>query len=136
MMGDGLERGPTTPVDWLTMTHTRTYELGPATRPVAVPEGMDDASVAKAAGRIELPLHIRWSGPPIIYDLDDRADRARVYEQVLREGTESVAAARRRSVSVSPSPQPTGREPDGCTDLDGRGGLMERAHCRVISVSH
>jgi hypothetical protein len=39
-------------------------------------------------GRIELPLHIRWSGQPITYDLDDRADRARVYEQVLREGTE------------------------------------------------
>lgn len=37
---------------------------------------------------MELPLHIRWSGPPVIYDLDDRADRARVYEQVLREGTE------------------------------------------------
>jgi len=37
---------------------------------------------------VELPLHIRWSGPPIAYDLDDRADRARVYEQVLREGTE------------------------------------------------
>jgi hypothetical protein len=43
----------------------------------------------KASGRIELPLHIRWSGPPITYDLDDRADRVRVYEQVLREGTES-----------------------------------------------
>jgi hypothetical protein len=43
----------------------------------------------KASGRIELPLHIRWSGPPLTYDLDDRADRARVYEQVLREGTES-----------------------------------------------
>jgi hypothetical protein len=43
----------------------------------------------KASGPIELPLHIRWSGPPLTYDLDDRADRARVYEQVLREGTES-----------------------------------------------
>ena len=36
---------------------------------------------------MELPLHLRWSGPSIVYDLDDRADRARVYEQVLREGT-------------------------------------------------
>jgi hypothetical protein len=43
----------------------------------------------KASGRIELPPHIRWSGPALTYDLDDRADRARVYEQVLREGTES-----------------------------------------------
>jgi hypothetical protein len=33
-------------------------------------------------------LHIRWSGPPIAYDLDSRPDRARVYEQVLREGTD------------------------------------------------
>ena len=38
---------------------------------------------------VELPLHIRWSGPPITYDLADRTDRARVYEQVLREGTEA-----------------------------------------------
>jgi hypothetical protein len=70
------------------MAHTRSPELGPAARPVAVPEDLDDPSQPKARGRIELPLHIRWSGPPITYDLDDRADRARVYEQVLREGTE------------------------------------------------
>jgi hypothetical protein len=31
---------------------------------------------------------VRWSGPALSYNLDDRADRARVYEQVLREGTE------------------------------------------------
>ena len=70
------------------MAHTRTPELGPAARPVAVPEDLDAPSVPRASGRIELPLHIRWSAPPLIYDFDDRADRARVYEQVLREGTE------------------------------------------------
>jgi hypothetical protein len=70
------------------MAQTRSYELGPAARPVAVPEDLDDPSVVKATGRVELPLHIRWSGPPIAYDLGDRADRARVYEQVLREGTQ------------------------------------------------
>lgn len=70
------------------MAHTRTRRLGPAARPVAVPEGLDDPSLLKASGEVELPLHIRWSGPPITYDLNDRADRARVYEQVLREGTE------------------------------------------------
>jgi hypothetical protein len=70
------------------MAHTRSSELGPASRPVAVPEDLDDPSLPKARGRIELPIHIRWSGPPIIYDLEDRADRARVYEQVLREGSE------------------------------------------------
>ncbi len=70
------------------MAHTRSYDLGPAARPVAVPEDLDEPSVPKARGRIELPLHIRWSGPPLTYDLADRGDRARVYEQVLREGTE------------------------------------------------
>ncbi len=69
------------------MAHTRTPELGPATRPVAVPADFG-FPVPKASGRVELPLHIRWSGPTVTYDLDDRADRARVYEQVLREGTE------------------------------------------------
>ncbi|MCZ7590045.1 MAG: hypothetical protein M5U27_14570 [Gaiella sp.] len=70
------------------MTRTRSPELGPAARPVAVPEDLDDPALPKARGRIGLPLHVRWSGPSIVYDLDDRADRARVYEQVLREGTE------------------------------------------------
>lgn len=70
------------------MAQTRNAELGPEARPVAVPDNLDDPSLPKASGRIELPLHIRWSGPVITYDLDDRADRARVYEQVLREGTE------------------------------------------------
>ncbi|MBA2460519.1 MAG: hypothetical protein H0V45_01915 [Actinobacteria bacterium] len=70
------------------MAQTRTRELGPAARPVAVAEDLDDASAPKASGRVELPRHIRWSGPPLTYDLSDRADRARVYEQVLREGTE------------------------------------------------
>jgi hypothetical protein len=70
------------------MARTRTSELGPAARPVAVPEDFYDPSAPGASGRIELPLHIRWSAPPVTYDLDDRADRARVYEQVLREGTE------------------------------------------------
>lgn len=70
------------------MTHTRTRQLGPAARPVAVPDDFDDDSVPKASGEIELPLHIRWSGPPLTYDLNVRPDRARVYEQVLREGTD------------------------------------------------
>jgi len=70
------------------MAHSRTHELGPSARPIAVPEDLDDSSLTKASGLIELPPHIRWSGPSITYDLGDRADRARVYEQVLREGTE------------------------------------------------
>ncbi len=42
----------------------------------------------KATGVVELPFHVRWSDPSITYDLQQRADRIRVYEQVLREGTE------------------------------------------------
>ena len=70
------------------MGTTRTPTLGPAARPVAVPAELGGASARKAHGCVQLPLHIRWSGPPVTYDLADRADRARVYEQVLREGTE------------------------------------------------
>lgn len=62
-------------------------ELGPFARPVELPEDVDDRAITKASGLIELPMHVRWSGPPKTYDLDDRRDRARVYEQVLREGT-------------------------------------------------
>ena len=69
------------------MARMRTRHLGPAARPVAVPTDFGDRSQPRAWGRIVLPLHIRWSGPSITYDLDDRSDRARVYEQVLREGT-------------------------------------------------
>ena len=69
------------------MAQTRTRTLGPAARPVAVPADLDNPSLPKASGRIELPSHIRWSGQPLTYDLNDRSDRARVYEQVLREGT-------------------------------------------------
>ena len=42
----------------------------------------------KASGTVELPFHVRWSEPSISYDLGQRSDRVRVYEQVLREGTE------------------------------------------------
>lgn len=35
-----------------------------------------------------LPLHIDWSGQPRRYDLSDPQQRARVYEQVLREGND------------------------------------------------
>jgi len=60
------------------MVQTRTSNLGPAARPVAVPDDLDDRSLPKARGRIELPLHVRWSGPALTYDLDDQSDRARV----------------------------------------------------------
>jgi hypothetical protein len=62
--------------------------LGPEARPVAAPDDVADPAVEKAHGRIELPLHVRWSGPSKVYDLNQRSDRLRVYEQVLREGND------------------------------------------------
>lgn len=70
------------------MARTRSLTLGPASRPVAVPDDVEESRLTKASGQVELPSHIRWSGLPLTYDLTYRADRARVYEQVLREGTE------------------------------------------------
>lgn len=54
----------------------------------AVPEDVDAPDVEKACGVVELPHHICWSSPFRHYDLTHRHDRARVYEQVLREGNE------------------------------------------------
>ena len=70
------------------MSRTRSTTIGPASRPVAIPDDIDDPRRSRATGRVELPFHVRWNGPPIAYDLDDPRDRRRVYEQVLREGTE------------------------------------------------
>lgn len=56
-------------------------------RPVAVPDDLG-SSREHETGVVELPLHIRWSGPHRVYDLGDPDDMRRVYEQVLREGTE------------------------------------------------
>ena len=55
-------------------------------RPVAVIEDLGDDG-PKASGRIELPVRIAWSEPRRTYDLSQRYDRRRVYEQVLSEGT-------------------------------------------------
>jgi len=62
--------------------------MGTDPRPVAVPDDVDDPRHEKASGIVQLPSNVRWSGPPKTYDLDDPTERARVYEQVLREGTE------------------------------------------------
>lgn len=56
--------------------------------PPVIPDDVDDPEVSKAAGVVTLPHRVQWSGPQRTYDLNDRLDRARVYEQVLREGLE------------------------------------------------
>ncbi len=67
----------------------RSSQIGPATRPVAIPDDVADPTVPKATGRVELPPNVRWSDPPVIYDMAERRDRISVYEQVLTEGTEA-----------------------------------------------
>ena len=69
------------------MATTRSSDVGPSTRPVAVPDDVDDPSIAKAVGRVVLRAHVRWSGRSN-YDLSDRRDRISAYEQVLTEGTD------------------------------------------------
>jgi len=56
------------------------------TRPFHVPASLRELNGPTTSGRVRLPLHLEWSGGRE-YDLDDPADRARVYELVLREGT-------------------------------------------------
>ncbi len=70
------------------MARTRTASLGPASRPVAAPDDAGDPGLVKASGHVTLPHHVRWSGPSLQYDLADRMDRLRVYEQVLQEGND------------------------------------------------
>jgi hypothetical protein len=65
----------------------RSQLLGPDSTPVSLPSSDYDRSKVRTTGVVELPLHIRWSGPALTYDLGDRRDLSRVYEQVLREGT-------------------------------------------------
>jgi len=70
------------------MARTRSDRVGPASRPVAIPTDVDDPAVRKASGRVQLPHNVRWSDPLVTYDMSRREDRARVYEQVMREGTD------------------------------------------------
>jgi hypothetical protein len=55
-------------------------------RPFVVPGSLAELGGPTVSGRVRLPLHLDWSSGRE-YDLDDPADRARVYEIVLREGT-------------------------------------------------
>jgi hypothetical protein len=66
----------------------RSATVGPASRPVAIPDDVDAEGTDKAGGVVELPSWVRWTGPRRRYDLDDRRDRALVYEQVMSEGTD------------------------------------------------
>ena len=54
--------------------------------PPEIPDDVDDPGVSKAHGVVTLPRRVNWSRTDPTYDLSDRRQRARVYEQVLREG--------------------------------------------------
>lgn len=56
-------------------------------RPVSVPRDVKKRGGARRRS-VTLPLHVRWSGRPVEYSLADPVHLRRVYEQVLREGTE------------------------------------------------
>jgi len=57
--------------------------------PFMVPDRLWRLDLADALAHVTLPGHLHWSGPSRTYELSDRSDRARVYEIVLREGTEA-----------------------------------------------
>jgi transcriptional regulator with XRE-family HTH domain len=56
-------------------------------KPVWAPDRLPRLAVARALAVVELPLHLNWSAPGRRFDLRSRADRARVYEIVLQEGS-------------------------------------------------
>jgi transcriptional regulator with XRE-family HTH domain len=64
-------------------------QVGPRGEPYVVPDRLWRLEIADALATVVLPSHLHWSGPSRIYRLADRRDRARVYEIVLREGTET-----------------------------------------------
>jgi hypothetical protein len=70
------------------MVSSRSSELGPESRPVAIPDDFATTRQEKATGIIRLPNRVRWSSPEMTFDMDAPADRRRVYELVLAEGTE------------------------------------------------
>jgi transcriptional regulator with XRE-family HTH domain len=56
-------------------------------KPTWTPDRLPRLDVTHALATIELPLHLNWSAPGRVFDLRSRADRARLYEIVLQEGT-------------------------------------------------
>jgi len=56
-------------------------------KPIWVPDRLPRLDVTRALATVELPLHLNWSAPGRIFDFRSRADRSRVYEAVLQEGT-------------------------------------------------
>lgn len=62
-------------------------------RVVRTPSRLPRLPVAQALGAVELALTLNWSQPGRVFRLSDRGDRARVYELVLREGSDADVLA-------------------------------------------
>jgi transcriptional regulator with XRE-family HTH domain len=62
-------------------------------RVVRVPSHLPRLAVEQSLAAVELPLTVNWSQPGRVFRLSDRGDRARVYELVLREGSDSDVLA-------------------------------------------
>jgi hypothetical protein len=74
---------------WATdVVASRSSTLGPASRPVAVPSGLDASQDIKAQDEAELPIHVWCSEPKRIFDMEKTKDRLRVCELVLSKGGE------------------------------------------------
>jgi transcriptional regulator with XRE-family HTH domain len=56
---------------------------------IRVPTHLPRLPAEQALAAVELPLTLNWSQPGRVFRLSDRGDRARVYELVLREGSDS-----------------------------------------------
>ncbi len=86
--GDRRQVCRTTNIYASPMASTRSSTLGPESRPVAIPDNFEQSSVEIAETKIQLPRHIWWSDPPLVFDLTKEKDRNRLYELVLTEGSE------------------------------------------------
>jgi transcriptional regulator with XRE-family HTH domain len=62
-------------------------------RSIWVPSRLGRLPVTRALATVVLPLHLNWSEPRRTIRLADRAERARAYEIVLREGGPDDLAA-------------------------------------------
>lgn len=75
----------------LVATPTITFTEQPTARghTVLVPSHLPRLDPAQALATVTLPLHLTWSEPGRPFDMRDRRQRSRVYEIVLREGTQT-----------------------------------------------
>ncbi|MGL5930346.1 MAG: helix-turn-helix transcriptional regulator [Dermatophilaceae bacterium] len=63
--------------------------IGRGGRDYVVPDQLPCLPVEESLATVDVPLHLDWSAPGRVVNLADRAQRARFYEIVLREGAAS-----------------------------------------------